>query len=370
MFPSGPKNNPRNPGRDEQRVEQLGVYEMVWDCKFCGSKNLPAKTYKFCSTCGAAQDARSRRFPSDEEKKAVEDYVSKGVNLICASCSSVNEGDAKFCQQCGASLEKATQVDTVNAQVRGVNQAFTADDVRNIDQEQFESEMRRVGVIKDEPTGMKKWMPLIIIGIIVLVIGGLIFAFTRTRSGVAMVSGHNWERVIVVEQLQAIQQSAWCDAMPSDAYRVTSQRQQRSSRRVPDGETCSVQRVDQGDGTFREEQVCQTVYREEPIYDDRCTFTVDRWTQARQADAVGSGLSIAPAWPMTNITRSCTNALGCEREADRYELYTVQFVSEGEAFECEVSADVWASIQEGTSWTLNFNAITGNPDCNSLEPAA
>jgi hypothetical protein len=54
---------------DEQgrRVEDLGVYEMIWDCRFCGSSALPARSARFCPHCGAAQEPAARRFPSDEE---------------------------------------------------------------------------------------------------------------------------------------------------------------------------------------------------------------------------------------------------------------------------------------------------------------
>jgi hypothetical protein len=50
------------------------VYEMIWDCKFCGQKKLLGLTHRFCAGCGAPQDPASRYFPPDSEKVAVHDH--------------------------------------------------------------------------------------------------------------------------------------------------------------------------------------------------------------------------------------------------------------------------------------------------------
>lgn len=64
--------------------------------------------------------------------------------------------------------------------------------------------------------------------------------------------------------------------MPSDAYNVFRYREVRSHKQVPDGQTCSTQRRDQGDGSYSTERVCYTNYRSEPVYDYRCHYTVLR----------------------------------------------------------------------------------------------
>ena len=40
-----------------------GVFEMLWDCASCDTKNLLGKTNRFCPVCGAPQDPKRRRFP-------------------------------------------------------------------------------------------------------------------------------------------------------------------------------------------------------------------------------------------------------------------------------------------------------------------
>lgn len=340
---------------------------MIWNCKYCGSKNLPAKTHKFCPTCGAAQDPATRRFPSDEEKVAVQDYVARGADLICASCSTPNHGDAQFCQQCGAPLENATRAQTVASESRSEREAFKAGAERDVEKERFESEMKRVGVMSDGAKRSNRVLYIIgaVVAVIIILIG--VTLFWKREAG-AYVTGHEWERSIAIESLVQVDSSAWCDSMPSDAYSVTSRREQRSTNRVRDGETCEVERVDQGDGTFRERRVCSPTYREEPVYDDRCYFTVDRWQETRTVDASGMSLGDAPVWPNVSLARSGT-CIGCEREGGREEHYRLVLRAGEDVVRCDVPFDVWQNAGLESTWTLQFSVVTGQPDCGSLQPA-
>lgn len=356
------------PPNRNRRVEDLGVYEMIWDCKYCGTKNLPAKSHKFCPNCGAAQDPDSRRYPSDDEKIAIQNYVSRGADLICASCSTPNFGDAKFCQQCGAPLESAVRAQTIASERRRDGAEFEAGAERDLEKERFESEMRRVGVLQDQPKRDNRVM-YIIVGVVALVIIVILVAIFWRREAAAYVTGHEWERVIAIEEFRPVDDSAWCDSMPSDAYSVSRREEQRSTRRVQDGETCEIERSDQGDGTFREQRVCSPVYREEPVYDDRCYYTIDRWQQTRSVNATGMRLSSAPYWPEASISRSGT-CLGCEREAVREEDYVLVLRAGENEYRCGVPFETWQNAAVESSWTLNISVVTGQPDCGSLEPAA
>jgi hypothetical protein len=355
------------PPNRNQRVEELGVYEMIWDCKFCGSANLPAKTHKFCPNCGAAQDPDTRRFPSDEEKIAVQNYVARGADLICASCSTPNAGDAKFCQQCGAPLENATRAQTVASERKREGDKFENGAERNVDQERFESEMRRVGVTQTAAKSSNRTLYIALGAVALVVIAILVAVFWKRESSV-YVAGHEWERTIAIEEFRQVDDQAWCDSMPSDAYGVSRRREQRSTRRVQDGESCEIERVDQGDGTFREQRVCSPTYREEPVYDDRCYFTVDRWQQVRTVDASGMSLDDAPVWPQTNIRRS-GSCLGCQREGNRDESYVLVLQVEDRQYRCEVLYDAWQNAPIESTWTLQVSVVTGQPDCGSLQRA-
>ncbi|MGL4651011.1 MAG: zinc-ribbon domain-containing protein, partial [Caldilineaceae bacterium] len=346
------------------RVQQKGVYEMVLDCQFCGAKGLPARTHQHCPNCGAPQETASRRFPSDAEKKAVANYQYKGASLICPACNTVNDGDAKFCRQCGAPLENATRAQTVAAQERVAGAAFAAGDERNVQQEELDADLK-----KSTPPVKKggvPWVLIAIVGIVAVVIIGVLVALFWRRDVPAQVSELNWERVVFVEEYRAVPDGTWCDSMPFDAYSVSRSQRQRSTNRIPDGETCTTRRVDQGDGTFREEEVCTTNYREEPVYDDYCSYLVNRWIRAREATASGVLGQREPAWPNANLRGG--SGLGAEREGGRDADYRVVLTSDGDAFTCAVDESLWRTIKVGASYNLPVGVITGSPDCSALNP--
>lgn len=351
---------------DKVEMSQEKHYEMQWDCKYCGTEKLLGKTHRFCPNCGAAQDPKTRYFPSDEEKVAVEDHVLVGKDKICGSCGTLNSAQADYCQQCGAPMAGAEAASTLGEQVREQGGTFESSGPRDLAGERFEAEQARVAAENKQPTN-----PLLLIGIIaavaVVIIGGIWF-LNRQREATAYVTAHSWEREIRIESLEARRDGTWCDSMPGDAYNVSRSERQRSSRQVPDGEECRTVRRDNGDGTFSERQECQTVYRSEPVYDTYCDYTVDRWGYKRSIPASGGSLNEEPYWPALNLSRT-GNCLGCEREQDRRETYTV-VLREGEnEYTCEVDLAQWQQMPIESTWTLNINATLGHADCSTLEPA-
>ncbi|MBM4363126.1 MAG: hypothetical protein FJ104_10625, partial [Deltaproteobacteria bacterium] len=174
------------------------------------------------------------------------------------------------------------------------------------------------------------------------------------------IAGHTWKRSIAVERLTAVTESAWCSELPGDARSVRRSREVREERKVPDGEDCQTRKVDRGDGTFVERQECTPRYRTEPIYADRCTFTVDRWRVGRRAEASGAALSDAPRWPDPAPR-------GGERVGAREETYTVKLRgAKGEEHECELPEARWAALTPGASVEAKIRVVTGSVDCSSL----
>jgi len=349
---------------DSKTVRHLGTYEMLWDCKFCGAQGLPAHTHRFCPTCGSAQDPKTRRFPSDEEKKAVVDHVNKGADLICPACGTTNSGDAKFCHQCGAPLENAETASRLQDQVRGASQSFQAGEQRDVAAESMAQDLKTA---EPASSGFPRG---VIIGLVIAAIAcvGIIFLLTRTQSGTAVVTGHTWEREIMIESLEPHNESAWCDSMPSDAYSISRRTEQRDTRRIQDGETCSVRRIDNGDGTFSEREECVPRYREEPVYDDRCYFTVDRWGYSRSVISTGDSQSEMPYW--ANAQLQFASGIGAEREAGRDENYVLILHGDGDAvYECQVDYDLWQSASVESTWNLEISVVGGQPLCDTLAAA-
>lgn len=343
------------------------TYEMQWDCKYCGTTKLLGKTHRFCPNCGAAQDPKSRYFPSDDEKVAVEDHVFIGKDKTCKSCSTLNSASAEFCMQCGAPLANAEAASTLSDQVVKEGQRFESSGPRDLSQERFDEEMKRIGAAKQAKSG-PNWVLYGIVAVVALIIiGGLVAIFWKQDAS-AYVSGHSWERTVNIEQYSAVSESAWCDAMPSGAYSVTRREEQRSSRQVPDGEECSTRRIDNGDGTFTERRECQTKYRDEPVYDDRCYYTINRWVFERAVKASGASLNDEPRWPDANISRSGT-CVGCEREGAREDHYRVDLRQGENTYTCDVSETMWRNMPIESTWEFKVGVVTGRPDCSTLKPA-
>jgi hypothetical protein len=346
---------------------QDNVYEMLWDCHVCGTEKLLGQTHRHCPNCGSAQDPAARYFPSDEEKVAVHDHVFYGKDLICSSCSTPNAANATFCMQCGAPLENAEKATTLDEQMVGAGQVAQSTGPRDEVKERFDAEMARV----EEEEKPRSKLPFIIGGVVVIAIAFVLVLLFAKPEATVLVTGHSWDRVINIEDYDRRSESGWRDAVPSDGYSLSCQQRQRSTRQVPDGETCSTRRVDQGDGTFREEQVCETRYREEPIFDDFCDYTVDRWAYSRKVEASGGSLNDPPYWPETNITRT-GDCYGCEREGQqKEETYRLHFTDDdSNPYECDLDQATWEGIGVETRWTVQIAVVTKRPDCSALEPAS
>ncbi len=342
------------------------VYEMLWNCEYCGSEKLLGKTHRFCPNCGAAQDPARRYFPSDEEKVAVHEHHFVGADIECGACGTLNSGDAKFCQRCGAPINESMQITASSTRQRHESEAFEREDLQARIRQKLDAEAAGLPIPSESDQPKSNVRTIVAIMVVFAVVAGAIFAFTRTREETAVVSGHRWEREIDIERLTALNERRECNLIPADAYSVSRRIEQVDTQRVPDGEECTVQQVDQGDGTMREERQCQTKYRNEPVMGEVCYYTVDRWQSNRSVLADGEkGDELE--WPATNISNDsfCTR-LGCEREKDRHERFILEFGGE-DPFDCTVDKSVWDETRIEAIFTIEVGIIGGGVRCGSLK---
>ena len=212
------------------------------------------------------------------------------------------------------------------------------------------------------PKPKRTWWPIIaVVAGIALVICAIWYFFIRTKEGTVTVTAHRWERAITVEEFGDRQETAWQDEVPRDARLVTCHRAERSSRQVEDGETCRTERVDRKDGTFEEVEKCRKKYRSEPVYDERCSFTVRRWNQVDAVRLTGNG--IAPAWPSQGVPpQQAMEALGARRAGKRTEKLILDFGSQA----CEVSEAAWRKYSDNRAYAVQIRARSGEIVCKSL----
>jgi hypothetical protein len=350
---------------DDVKVGSDGkVYEMQWDCKFCGTKKLLGKTHRFCPNCGGQQDPSWRYFPADSEKVAVQDHVFVGADKVCPACKSLSAASAEFCGNCGSPLDKAAAAQTLGERKTGEGQEFATENLK--ERQQAAQRPQAQTAPKPKSGGINKlW---IILGVIaVVVIGGIIFVATSTKTTTVAVKAFRWEREIRIESLQAIPGKTNCDSVPASAYSINRNYEKVGSHSEQDGETCERKQVDQGDGTFREEQSCSPKYKQVDDYGYMCTYVLNTWAYSRSLTSNGDK-TLAVSWPEENIsTGSC---LGCEREASRNETYYLVFTGDGgKTFECPVPADEWNATKLEQAFNIKIGTVLKDARCDTLEAA-
>jgi hypothetical protein len=337
------------------------VYEMLWDCRFCGTKKLLGLTHRHCPSCGAPQNAEDRYFPTDAEKVPAKNHEYYGADVRCTHCTVANSRSSKHCAGCVEPLERATDVARRADQVATTNTTFVEDNPTSARQERLAAPVQAQKA-PGKARSVIGYGCLVVAILAVISVGLLLWK----KPGGLLVVGHSWKRVVEVERYGPTSDSSWCDQVPSAARSITRRREVRSHERVRDGEDCHTRRVDRGNGTFAEQEECTPRYRDEPVYADRCYYTVDKWAKARSESAEGTSLADAPRWPSPSLVRAGT-CDGCEREGARIETYTVMFKDEeSREHPCEFDQQRWASFADGSRWTGAMGVVGGGLDCGSV----
>jgi hypothetical protein len=347
-----------------------GTYQMLWDCRFCGTKKLLGVTHRHCPNCGAAQDPAWRYFPAEEDMVAVENHPYVGADKLCPACGQPNSAANTYCTECGADLATGKVAETQGVRDIGTGRAET-DTRHDVVKERFDAEMARVGAGPKPPAflGLRKreWLIIGLVVLVALCIVGAVYAITYRKSTTGTVEALTWQRTVDIESFQPRAGSGWQDQMPDDAYGRSCSQRQRGERQVPSGSHQECRDVDQGDGSFRRE--CRTVqeYRSEPVYDQWCTYTIDRWDYARSVKASGNAKLPPPQWPLFALSTG-SGSYGREREAGRHETYTVVIRDkDGKKRDCDFNNQgTWAQYEEGTPVALKLR-LGGSPDCDTLK---
>ena len=333
-------------------------FEMLWDCGQCATHGLLGKTQRHCPMCGAAQDPAKRYFPEEGKEVEVMGHHFVGADWRCTYCDAPNSAAAAFCVGCGGPKDGARNV----ALVQEATNASSPTPASPPPAAPLAAGTQTTSTRSGGFPWLKSLMALLMVAASVVA-----YLFFSTHDETAQVAEKSWSREIDVEQFTAVRSSEWCDALPSGAYQVSRSREQRSIRQVADGQDCHDVRTDKGDGTFSKTRECSTRYRDEPVYDDKCSYRINRWQVVRTARADG-GASLAPAWPTPGISNNllATNTLGAERLGNGRENYRVQLQSsQGKRWSCDLNPGEWETLPQGKSVTLKVRG-TGGADCSTL----
>lgn len=335
----------------DPHTESVDVYEMLWDCKFCRTQKLLGLTHRHCPVCGAPQDAARRYFPSDAEKVRVADHEYVGRDLMCGHCGTYNSRRSRHCRDCGAPTAE------------GVEASLLAD-VPSPSEAVAPAPQMLAGTQPSPPKRARSRWSLLVGCLLLTLLAAALALFSWKKEATFSVTGHTWERRIDIERFGPVRDSAWCDQLPSGAREIRRYRAVRSHEQVPDGETCTTRKVDQGDGTFREVKDCKPRYKTRDIEGDRCDYEVNRWVTHRFVETKGQTTTPPPTWPPMPAFTSCRH-VGCERAGARRETYRVLLTGQDGEESCDLAESRWLTMTPGQRYRAKVRVI-GGVDCSSL----
>ncbi len=343
------------------------VYEMFWDCRYCGQKKLLGLTHRFCAGCGAPQDPNARYFPPDHEKVAVKDHPYVGADVACPACKQPMSRAAKCCTNCGSPIDKGVEV------ARRADVVVPGPGMMPYGGMPYGAMPHGVTPLGMAAAPAPKKSNALLFGILaavglLFVIGILVVIFWK-REGVFEVTAHSWERNITIERYDVVRKSVWCDDKPIGARELSRRREQRGTKKERDGEICQMRKKDQGNGTYREVKECSPKYKDVPQMADRCEIEVNEWRIARTLTEKGASPKDPPRWPNVNLARGGT-CLGCEREGARTERYSLELrdTKNNSDASCDLPEKQWASFAKGSKWKGKVRVVTGGVDCEALVP--
>jgi hypothetical protein len=347
-----------------------GVYQMLWDCRFCGAEKLLGLTHRHCPACGAAQDPEWRYFPAEEDMIRVEDHVFVGADKLCPACGQPNSAANAFCGECGADLSEAKEVDAGERIDLGTG-IMEADTRRDVVKEKHEAEMQRIKAEeRRQPVflGLTKMQLWIIAGVVLIVaiVAGIIYAVTYRKKVEGRVENLTWERVIDIEDYRPRDDGDWQRSMPSEAYGRDCYDKQNGTKKVQVGSHEECSQVKQGDGTF--ERVCEDVpdYEDQPVYETWCDYKIDRWEKAREVTASGEGKDPPPDWPTYTLGEG-DGTYGQEQKGAEHEKYTVVIKADGKTHKCSFGDQAeWEQYAIDMEVDLKLN-VSDDADCDTLK---
>lgn len=310
---------------EEERTESQGFYEMLWDCEFCDTKGLLAKSQRCCANCGGKQNADKRYFPKEGEELRVDGHKFEGSDRYCPACKNPQGAAGKNCTNCGSPMDGS-------AEVQGV----------------------ATPVAPPPKKKSKLWIVIVIVAVIGAIVG-IVFGVKHcnaTKDAGGKVLAHGWERTVPIQQFLDTREEAWRNEIPSDATNVICHRAQRSSRKIPDGETCKDEKHDKKDGTFEIVKKCTPKYRSEPVDDDKCTYNVMKWKEIETKISNGMGTNLADPPDLAKQVSIVTNVTGAKRLGPKRDIYYLDLDvpnAKPQKQRCEVNGEAWKKYADGAA---------------------
>ena len=314
------------------------IVEGYWFCPNCESKNMGAK--QNCSACGAVR-GENVEFYCDDDAPAITDEAElaaakAGPDWICEFCGNTSPSGAKNCTGCGSSRSDGKK--------RKVSEeSFSEETEEPVEKAENKKSEAPAKPAKPLPFGCQ-------IGCGIFVLLFLVFSWLSCseKAGKLEIVENSWTRTIQVEEYKNVVESAWKNEVPAGATRISSKSELKRHDQIPDGyenvsETYTekvqtgTKRVKDkkknlGNGRFeftyknvpvyenktKTRMVKRQRYRKVPVYDEKVTYSINRWMKGKIITA--SGKDDEPAWPEIDGSSNTPAAIGDKRAGEKKKL--------------------------------------------------
>ena len=375
--------------------------EGFWDCPYCGQKRIGGLKRK-CTNCGASRGEDIKFYMADptnyiSDKKAKE--VGKNPDWLCSYCGSYNSDNDVECKDCGATrteseknyfeIQKKKQLKEAEENKENTYSGTdvydtTVEEVSKEDVSEYFDYKRNIdaynGILEKQDDSFRKntsidWKNIlqwggIGLGVISLIVALVFILMPKTQEGT--IDAFSWSRSISVEEYKTVDESGW--SLPGGARLHYTQEEIRSYKQVIDHyetktrtyteqvidhyEDVVVGHRDNGNGTFEEitsqrpvyrtetrtETYQDPVYRDEPIYDTKYYYEIDKWLHKEYVKT--SGKDKKPYWGEYQYGEK-------EREGNKVEEYKIVVINkDNEENTYTVDYKTWEGLNVGNTVEL------------------
>lgn len=317
-----------------------------WVCTYCGTKNK--KESNVCVGCG------SEKCEEKKEEHTLDDYNDHNYTSSDTHSTPSDRSDLPISENNQVSTPKNPIIEKISS--------FIPNDKKKL-REGITAAIAFVGIA-------------FIIG---LLIYGLVYLFTP-KPRTLEVNETSWAYTVNIEDYKTYHESGW--SIPTGGRLEYSRQEIRSYKQVLDHYETKTKQVseqvldhydtstyysDNGDGTFSEhtsstpvyrteyhtETYQEPVYRDEPVYDTKYYYEIERWKYARSVKTNGTDHS--PYFGETNLKDN-------ERVSSKTKDYKmkVHVIEKDKDLELPLEEDLWKQIDKGSVLhvKMSLNTIT------------
>ncbi|HET7229871.1 MAG TPA: hypothetical protein VFJ16_07710 [Longimicrobium sp.] len=354
----------------------MAIREGRWDCPSCGAVGQLGR-HVYCTGCGSPRPEKVTFYlPGDAAEVTDAAQLSQaqaGADWVCEHCGGSARAIDTACPGCGAPRGSSAE--------RQVHEYGMDDTPRSGAPPRAALSPPPSAARPQQPPRKSHFVRNVFLLLIASLIGWVGWA-NRTRHVEAVVTAKEWDRSIQVEAYRTVTEEDW--SLPPGGRQVRSYRAIRSYRRVLDHyetktrqvservqtgtRTYTCGHVDKGNGYF-EDRTCtepeyetryhtetyqDPVYRQEPIYDTKHVYRIERWVPDTLLREHGD--TTAPVWPRT-VPDDTT------RDGEKKQKYLMTFrAGDGESYTAEVPLEQFTAWRVGGSVPLKVNGSRAQID--------